>query len=88
MASITFKGNPIQTSGNLPAKGAAAIVANLPDDLAEPDLLLKAVQMQRYATGLLVRVRRIRTALSREGGYRDLAGGEAEIEFEEGSEDE
>ncbi len=70
------------------AKGAAAIVANLPDDLAEPDLLLKAVQMQRYATGLLVRVRRIRTALSREGGYRDLAGGEAEIEFEEGSEDE
>ena len=24
MATITFKGNPIQTSGNLPAKGAAA----------------------------------------------------------------
>lgn len=24
MATITFKGNPIQTSGNLPAKGAKA----------------------------------------------------------------
>lgn len=34
MATITFKGNPIQTSGNLPAKGAAA-----PDfKLAKTDL--------------------------------------------------
>lgn len=69
-------------------KASAEIVANLPEELADPDLLLKVVQMQRFSTGLLVRARRIRTALSREGGVRDLAGGEADFDFEDGSEDE
>lgn len=76
------------TAGLDAAKAAAAIVANLPEETADPDLLLKAVQMQRYATGLIVRVRRIKTALSREGGYRDLAGAEAEFEYDGGSDEE
>lgn len=70
------------------AKAAAGIVASLPEEMAEPDLLLKTVQMQRYATGLLVRVRRIRSALEREGGYRELAGGDAGFDFEEGADEE
>ncbi len=70
------------------AKSAAAIVASLPEEMAEPDLLLKTVQMQRYATGILVRVRRIRTALGHEGGVRELASGEADFEIEDGAEDE
>lgn len=76
------------TAGLEAAKAAAGVVASLPDEIADPDLILKAVQMQRFATGLLVRVRRIRTALEREGGYRELVGGDAGFDFEEGSEDE
>lgn len=55
------------------AKAAGSLVGSLTPELAEPDTLLKLVQMQRFATSLLVRARRIKTALGSEGGLSRLA---------------
>jgi hypothetical protein len=55
------------------AKAAGTLVGSLTPELADPDMLLKLVQMQRFATSLLVRARRIKTALGSEGGLSRLA---------------
>lgn len=53
---------------------AGGIVAALTPALADPDVMLKLVQMQRFATGLLVKARRVKTALGTPGGITELAG--------------
>jgi hypothetical protein len=69
-------------------KDAARLVANVSPELAEPDTLLKLVQMQRFATGLLVKVRRVKSALSREDGLRELTGTGTDLEADDWSDDE
>lgn len=67
-------------------KAAASLVAGITPELAaDPDLLLKLIQMQRFATSLLVRARRIKTAVASEDGIARLSsqGG-----FEADSDDE
>lgn len=54
---------------------AGGIVAALTPALADPDVMLKLVQMQRFATGLLVKARRVKTALAKPGGVSELATG-------------
>ncbi|MFM7591506.1 MAG: hypothetical protein ACKO85_06890, partial [Isosphaeraceae bacterium] len=50
-----------------------AVAAALTPALADPEVMLKVVQMQRFATGLLVRARRVRAALARPGGVAELS---------------
>lgn len=67
-------------------KAAASLVAGVTPELAaDPDLLLKLIQMQRFATSLLVRARRIKSAVASEDGIARLSsqGG-----FEADSDDE
>jgi hypothetical protein len=52
---------------------SAAVAAALTPALADPEVMLKIVQMQRFATGLLVRARRVRAALARPGGVAELS---------------
>ncbi|MFM7130175.1 MAG: hypothetical protein ACKO0V_12530 [bacterium] len=52
---------------------SAAVAAALTPALADPEVMLKVVQMQRFATGLLVRARRVRAALARPGGVAELS---------------
>jgi hypothetical protein len=54
-------------------KGAAMLVAGVTPELSDPDMLLKMIQMQRFATSLLVRARRVKTALASEEGIARLA---------------
>ena len=51
---------------------SGTIVAALSPALADPEIMLKIVQMQRFATGLLVRARRVKAALARPGGVAEL----------------
>lgn len=52
---------------------SAAVAAALTPALADPEVMLKVVQMQRFATGLLVRARRVKSALARPGGVAELS---------------
>lgn len=69
-------------------KSAAGIVAAVPLELADSELLLKIVQMQRFSTNLLVKARRVKTALGREDGLRELAGNGMETDSDDWSDDE
>jgi hypothetical protein len=52
---------------------SARITSALTLALSDPDILLKLVQMQRFATGLLVKARRVKLALSKPGGISELS---------------
>ncbi len=70
-------------------KGAAMLVAGVTPELSDPDMLLKMIQMQRFATSLLVRARRVKTALASEEGIARLASqGDEEPYRESDSDDE